>query len=217
MLDFFYDRPCRAEAIGEFSDITGPHGGETATPVGLNTSQVSKQACVVFSDIPVGPKPVDDFMDVRGPVGGEAPTPVGIRTSEVSNQACVVFADTPVGPKAKTQPLVDGVQRLLLAMERSAGSQGQRSHTRKLLDRLNCTIGERLPTIDLSTFRAKRFEWFPDQEPGTVTPVTVGHVCCVLLPPGFAWLPPRASETNCVTQRLRVCLFVLELRAPTWP
>ena len=44
-------------------------------------------------------------------------------------------------------------------MERSAGSQGQRSHTRKLLDRVNGPIGERLPTIDLTTFRAKRFEW----------------------------------------------------------
>ena len=42
--------------------------------------------------------------------------------------------------------------------------------TRKLLDRVNGHIGERLVTIDLTTFRAKRFEWFPDQEPRTVTP-----------------------------------------------
>ena len=26
--------------------------------------------------------------------------------------------------------------------------------------------------------------------------VTFGHVCCVRLPPRFAWLPPRASETQ---------------------
>ena len=32
--------------------------------------------------------------------------------------------------------------------------------------------------------------------------VTVGHVCCVLLPPRFAWRPPRASET----QFHRACL-----------
>ena len=32
--------------------------------------------------------------------------------------------------------------------------------------------------------------------------VTVGHVCCVRLPPRFAWLPPRASET----QFHRACL-----------
>ena len=67
----------------------------------------------------------------------------------------------------RTQPLVDGVS--VLCWRWSVGSQGQRSHSRKL-DRVNGVIGERLPKIDLTTFRAKRFEWFPDKEAGTVTP-----------------------------------------------
>ena len=68
----------------------------------------------------------------------------------------------------RTQPLVDGVSVLCW---RWSVVLGHRDNvlTRKL-DRVNGRIGERLQTIDLTTFRAKRFERFPDQELSTVTP-----------------------------------------------
>ena len=115
MLDFFDDRPCRAEAIGEFSDITGRHGGETATLVGLNTSQVSKLAWCL-------------------------PTSVS-------------------GRRPRHSRLLRGFSVPCWRWSVVLGHRDNVPTPENLLDRVNGPICERLPTIDLTTFRAKRFEW----------------------------------------------------------